>query len=373
MRSLTGEIHSPDGRRLPTLDSMATLPIEPFDPATASDAELTAVHALDRAVDQDGLPGDPPVPLEHALACYRRAWPTTVRRWWVARQGDEIVGRSACAYDDVPENRSHAAVEVAVHPAARRAGLGSALLGHAVESAREWSCSLVDIAARVGGPGEPFLRSVGAELRMIERRSRCLTAGIDRARLETWVLRARERAAGYSLVAWDGPCPDALIEDFATLKHVMNTAPKDALDHDDHRFNPERWRQVEDFLLARGYRWWTICARHDGSGELAGYTEIVLPSRWPSQAYQEDTGVWPKHRNRGLGRWLKAVMALRILDEQPAVERIETWNAGSNEAMLAINVAMGFAPVENWGDWQVPTEVVRTALARRATTRTGAA
>jgi mycothiol synthase len=352
---------------------MGTLRIEPLDPATASDAELAAVHALDEAVNQDALPGDPPVPLEHALAGYRRARPATLRRWWVGRLGDEIVGRAACAYEEVPENRTHAAVDVAVHPAARRAGLGTALLGHAIEAAREWDCSLLDLAARVGGPGEPFLRAVGAELRMVERRSRCLTASIDRARLETWVRRARERAASYSLVAWDGPCPDAFIEDFAALKHVMNTAPLEALELDDFRFTAARWREIEGALLVRDDQWWTVCARHDDSGELAGFTEIVFPSHWPSQAWQEDTGVWPKHRNRGLGRWLKAAMALRVLDERPAVERIETWNAGSNEAMLGINVAMGFAPVENWGDWQVPTDVARAALARRARTRTGAA
>jgi mycothiol synthase len=342
--------------------------IEPLDPATATDADLAAVHALDEAVDQVALPGDPPVPLGHALVCYRQAWPATVRRWWVARSGDEVVGRSASAYDDVPENRSHAAIEVAVHPAARRGGLGTDLLRPAVEAAREWDCSLLDIAARVGGPAEPFLRSLGAELRMVERRSRCLTAGLDRPVLEGWVGRAKERAAGYSLVVWDGPCPDALIEDFVALKHVMNTAPHEALDFDDHRFTAERWRQVEGFLLARDSQWSTICVRHDDSGELAGFTEMIFPTGWPSQAWQEDTGVWPKHRNRGLGRWLKAAMALRVLEERPAVERIETWNAGSNEAMLSINVAMGFAPVEYWGAWQVPTDVVRAELARRAAT-----
>jgi hypothetical protein len=90
-----------------------------------------------------------------------------------------------------------------------------------------------------------------------------------------------------------------------------------------------------------------------------------LPRTWTRIAWQGDTGVWPKHRERGLGRWLKAVNALRLLDEQPEVEFIDTWNAGSNEAMLAINVAMGFRPLENWGIWQAGTDVVAEALARR--------
>jgi hypothetical protein len=33
--------------------------------------------------------------------------------------------------------------------------------------------------------------------------------------------------------------------------------------------------------------------------------------------------------------------------------------------MLAINVAMGFEPLENWGDWQAGTAAVAEALSRR--------
>jgi hypothetical protein len=130
-------------------------------------------------------------------------------------------------------------------------------------------------------------------------------------------------------------------------------------------FTADHWRAIEATNDARGFETWQVCARHDDSGELAGYTELVLPRLWPGACWQEDTGVWPKHRQRGLGRWLKSVNALRLLDERPEVEFIDTWNAGSNEAMLGINVAMGFRPLENWGDWQASTDTVAEALQRR--------
>lgn len=338
-------------------------PLEILDPATAPDADLAAVHALDVAVERDALPGEPTTPLEQALSEYRRAPVYRHRRWWVVRDGGEVVGWAACAYDDVPDNRTHALVDVKVLPAWRRRGLGSILLGRAVEAARDWDCSILDFSARAGGPSGAFLRAVGAELRLVERRSVWRLDGADRALLEGWVRRAPERAAGYSLVGWDGRCPDELVAAFADLKAVMNTAPLDDLERDDDVFTPERWRAYEASLTEQGFEPWVLCARHDGSGELAGFTELVFPVRWPEMAWQEDTGVWPKHRNRGLGRWLKAAMALRVLDSRPAVRRIETWNAGSNEAMLGINVAMGFEPLENWGDWQAPVERVRERLA----------
>ncbi|HVW32024.1 MAG TPA: GNAT family N-acetyltransferase [Acidimicrobiia bacterium] len=347
---------------------MSLWPIEPIDPATAPEADLAGLHALAVALDVEALPGEPVAPLAHSVAAFRHRVPFQIRRDWVVRQGGargEIVAHGTCSYRDVPENRHHAEIELAVHPEVRGLGLGTALLARAVEAARRWRCTVLDFGARVGGPGEPFLRSVGAERRLVDRRSRCRTAEVDRAQLEGWVRRAGERAAGYSLVGWDGACPDDLLAPFVTLKSVMNTAPLEAFDWDDDRMTAEQWRAEEALHAARGVDVWQLCARHDESGELAGYTELAFPASWPAACWQEDTAVAPKHRDRGLGRWLKAVNALRLLDERPAVEFIETWNAGSNEAMLNINVAMGFRPLENWGYWQAGAGEVAEAVARR--------
>src|SRR5581483_1789148 len=277
-----------------TLDVMSFWPVQPFDPVTASAADVAGLHALDTALEREALPGEPVAPLAHTAARLRHALPFEVHRGWVVRQGGasgEIVARAAATYADVPENRHHADVWVGVHPAVRGLGIGSALLGRAVGEARRWGCTVLDFEARVGGPAEPFLRSVGAERRIIERRSRCRTAEIDRDRLEGWVRRAGERAAGYSLVAWDGRCPDEMVDAFVTLKGVMNTAPLEAFEWDEERLTVTRWREVEATLAARGCEMWQVAARHDDSGELAGYTELALLAHWPEMAWQEDTGV----------------------------------------------------------------------------------
>ncbi|HYH49654.1 MAG TPA: GNAT family N-acetyltransferase [Acidimicrobiia bacterium] len=347
---------------------MSLWPIEPLDRGTASEGDLAGLHALETALELEALPGEPVAPFGHTVAGFHHEPAFRVRSDWVVRQAStkgEIVAWGTVSYADVPENRTHANVGLAVHPEVRGLGLGTALLDRAVDAARRWGCTVLDIGARVGGPGEPFLRSIGAERRLIERRSRCRIPEIDRELLESWARRAGERAAGYSLVAWDGPCPEEMLPAFLALTRVMNTAPLEALDWEEEQLTAEQWRAIEVNHAARGVSTWTLCARHDGSGELAGYTELAFPATWPQAAWQENTGVWPKHRQRGLGRWLKAVNALRLLDERPDVEFIDTWNAGSNEAMLGINVAMGFRPLENWGDWQLSTDEAAAALERR--------
>lgn len=333
-----------------------------LDPATAPEADLLAVHDLIVALELEALPDVPVPPAAQALAEYRRAPSYRHRRWWVSCQGNEVVGWASATWNDLPENRNHCEIDVAVAASVRGRGLGSALFRAVLEAAQEWDATLLDAYARVGGPGEPFLRRMGAELRQIERRSACLTADLDRTMLEDWVRRAGERASSYSLVAWDDTCPEELLVPFCDLLAVMNTAPRDDLEWDDEHTRPEEWREREAAHVVQGWAQWMLCARHEGSGEFAGYTELVLPRLWPEMAYQGDTGVWPKHRGRGLGRWLKATMALRLLDELPGVERIETWNAGGNQPMLAINEAMGFAGLENWGAWQVDAARVRAAL-----------
>ncbi|HEU5450269.1 MAG TPA: GNAT family N-acetyltransferase, partial [Acidimicrobiia bacterium] len=155
---------------------MSFWPVEPIDPVTATERDLAGLHALEVVLELEALPGEPVAPLAHAMAEYRHERPLVVRKAWVVRQGGktgEIVAWAYVLYLDVPENRNHAHVWVAVHPEVRGLGLGSALMARVVDTARQWDCAVLDFEARVGGSGEPFLRSIGAERRLIERRSRC--------------------------------------------------------------------------------------------------------------------------------------------------------------------------------------------------------
>ena len=104
--------------------------------------------------------------------------------------------------------------------------------------------------------------------------------------------------------------------------------------------------------------------------KLAGYTQVV----WDPENYtvlsQEDTGVVPEHRNRGLGRWLKAAMAEKLLQDLPGAGFILTSNAASNDAMLGINREMGFKLYKTMTTWQIDTDSAADYLANRLTSST---
>lgn len=344
---------------------MSGIVIRELDLAAATDAALGEIYQLSAVLHAEALPDEPFRPLDLSLLEYRTALPEEVRRWWVAHRDGMLVGHGIATWDDLPDQREHAFLNASVHPLARRSGLGSELIRLGLDAADEWGVKTIDLWARVSGPSDAFLRFLGAELRSVTRRSVVRTADLDVKMLKGWIGRAGERASGYRLVGWDGPCPEEHLEAFVALNGVLDTAPRDEGDDGDFVLTPERLREHEAMWAEQGFERWTLCALHEDSGDLAGFTEMTFHVLRPDLANQEDTGVWPKHRERGLGRWLKATMALRLLEERPEVIRIDTTNAEGNQSMRDINEAMGFRPVENWGAWQAPLVRARRAVATR--------
>jgi RimJ/RimL family protein N-acetyltransferase len=142
----------------------------------------------------------------------------------------------------------------------------------------------------------------------------------------------------------------------------MNTAPRDELEIEDVTWTEEQLRQTEATLAQHQTERWTMYVRHVTTREIVGYTEVFWNARHPETLHQGDTGVAPPHRNRGLGRWLKAAMLEKLLRDRPQVKRIRTGNANSNAAMLGINQELGFKPYKSWTTWQVALDDVRVYL-----------
>lgn len=340
--------------------------IAELDVHSAAEADVRALYGVNVELARERLPADPPESYEEFVAhlhnppAYRREW------YYTARLGDEVVGYAQVYVDDVGDNEHLAYVEGGVLPEHRRQGAGAQLLAEVVDRAMATGRRLLMAEAPDGHEGaESFFRTYGGERRYVERRSRLLVAELDHSLMKEWLERASERASAYELLGWDGPCPEDLIEEFARVTHVMNTAPLEDLDFEDEVFTPERQRANEAQLGAVGSEWSTMVVRHRPSGELAGLTELTFPRHREWLAYQGNTGVDPLHRNKGLGRWLKAAMIEKVVAERPGLRCVDTWNADSNDAMLHINVAMGFVPLIYMGGWQVPVEVAGAKLKER--------
>ena len=72
----------------------------------------------------------------------------------------------------------------------------------------------------------------------------------------------------------------------------------------------------------------------------------------PAYAEQEDTAVARGHRGHRLGLLLKAEMCRWLLEAEPEVQHIDTWNAESNTHMRAVNRRLGYQVIGRSVEYQ---------------------
>ena len=328
--------------------------IEPFAWAgELAPADLAANNRIHNAAWAEWLPGERPVPDQGLADMDRFSAPPERMDKRLARGPDgTVVGFAFCYWRE--GEPGGCTLRVFVDPAHRRRGVGRALGAELLEAARGAGRTSFNVEVAPGSPAEAAVERVGGFTPdLIVELNRTDVRSISRDLLEGWRV-AGEGAAGYSLVAYDDRCPtDELARDFIAARAVMNDAPRPE-GHGESNFSVEELRAVEEASAAAHQAWWNVGVRHDASGELIGLTELYLPENRPWMAFQGDTGVRPDHRGHGLGAWMKAINHLRLADERPDVEWVQTWNAESNEPMLRINRALGFAPVQRFQNWYRP-------------------
>lgn len=319
-----------------------------------------AQHAHNEAVPEDGhIPEDE---LWYEVPNVNAGQPKHYWGVWNDAR-TELLATLCVSWEDYGDNPELSWIEIHVMPDARRQKIGAHLAKVGVEFTKANGRTLpgFDANSRCDA-GWAFLKRIGAEHKLTGRFSMLKFADVDRPLLEGWVARAAERASDYELVRWDGPCPDEYVDAFVAEQSVMNTAPTENLELEDEVFSVERLRDRENMQAFRRIDQRTLVARHIPTGEFVAHSDVWLPQRWPTKAYQNDTGVHPAHREKGLGRWVKAQMLLNLMDERPHIDNISTWNAGSNAAMLGINYAMGFKTVTEFGEHQVRADVALANL-----------
>ena len=325
--------------------------IHEIDTRTASEAELLELHELYHSVDSEYLPDDPPEPFERRRLDWQTITSDEDAPRWVLREDSEAVG-AAVAWVNLEQNLDNGFARVHVVPEARGKGYARQLAESALTYLENQGRKRVDTHAKLGAPSEGFAERLGLKKVLQDRRSRLKLEDLDIGLMDEWMDKARERASDYELLFLKAPYPDELVQKYCDLHAVMNTAPRDDYEMEDWVLTPKMWREMEEAVDARATDLSTYIAVHAPSGDFAGYTTIQTDRLRPDQAWQWDTGVDPAHRNKGLGRWLKAALIKRVIEDYPEVERVDTWNAGSNEPMLAINVAMGFKGILETGTWQ---------------------
>ena len=332
--------------------------------APMSDTGLTrACHAMYLA----GAPADDPdgpVMSERSFTAWLAlGWLEDRPEAWLAR--DEA-GRPRGWYSagfPQRENRRRAYLTLLVSPEFRRQGAGTRLLAHAAARAAQQGRTVLVTQARDGSAAEAFFRAAGGQPGITEVRRVQRVTAIGDGQLSELRATAQPAAAGYSLDRWQGTIPGDQLAGVAAVNDAMADAPRDD-DEESLRWDADRVRADLARVAAAGNRLYTVAVRHDGSGQLAGLTQIAVDPADPGWAYQEITAVAGQHRGHRLGLLLKVAMLEWLRREEPQLHTIITGNGDTNKHMIAINEALGYEVLDRWRSWQL--DVSRLAAAPAA-------
>ncbi len=299
--------------------------IERIDPA--GDDLVRAYHIV-RACHDAAAPADPMATEAEWLGTMRQPPSFLRRRHWLA--GD-VGYAELILFDD----SATAYVEICVAPGARRHGLGQALLDTVTAQARAAACPTA-MGRHADADGARFADRLGAR-----------TGNRLRGALLTMPPRVLPRAVdGYRVRSWTGPAPDDLLASYADARNAINDAPDD-VDAPDERWTPERVREAERSMAARG-RQIRVTVALDSLDGVAAYTELRVSPDSGAVARTEDTAVVAAHRRRGLASWVKAESLRLLATDRPDVTRVTTTNDATNVPMIAVNTAQGFAETVVW-------------------------
>ncbi|HLT69606.1 MAG TPA: GNAT family N-acetyltransferase [Acidimicrobiales bacterium] len=342
----------------PTSTRMLIRPVD--DPASPDVDGLLAVR---RRHDAEVWPDDPPIPRSELAAELFSPTPHHAARSWLATVGGEPVGAAFLRRELDGVNDGTARLEVLVVPTHRRLGVGRQLAAAALDEGDGRPTRSI-VAWPMDEAGAAFCAALGLTARQQDVCSRLRIADLDPAQQRAWIDEAPARAAGYRLVGWVGEVPDEWLEPLARAFDAMADAPMDDVEWQIPPIDGARMRAGIRGWDAQGYDVvHTLAVAPDGSP--AGATALAVSRLRPAIGRQGDTGVLRGHRGLGLGRWLKAENLRRALAHQPAMAVVETFNAGSNPHMLAINRDMGFRPVRTFETWQADVDDVMAALRGR--------
>jgi GNAT superfamily N-acetyltransferase len=325
--------------------------IERFDPRDDT-ASLRACFEMTEAAWAVDQPNAPAWPFRSFAGKWSDGFDSCPQQAWL---GYDDSGEPAGGYLlQLPdkENLDRAACTLIVAMARRRAGVGTTLLTHCAEQARQAGRTWLQSRVRDGSPGAAFAAAAGASPGMADvNRVLSIDACLP-ARLASLRTSAEPHRSGYTLLSWVGPTPDEHLDQVVRMNNAMADAPRDP-GVEANIWDGERIRQSEQTSAEHGLLYRTVVARHDESGDLAALTEICTDEGTPDWGFQMMTVVLPDHRGHRLGLLVKVAMLDQLASQAPEVRRIVTDNAGSNQHMIAINDQLGFEASDTYRSWEL--------------------
>lgn len=294
----------------------------------------------------------------------------TARRQWRILLDGRTIGVAILNVSD--DDRTTAVSAISVLREAQGRGIGRAVAAHLERLARGEGLRTVQVWTEHLPSDEPalvpptgfgsvpqdhtsrFLLAQGWTLEQVDRVSELRWSTRAQVRgLEAQRAQAQTAAAGYRVVQWLLPTPEARLDGYAWMKSRMSTdAPDAGMGSPEESWDADRVREQDERWIAMGHTVQVTAAEHIATGELCAYNELSLKGAEDSVTQQNDTLVLAEHRGHRLGLLVKTAGLLSWHERYPRSRRVVTYNAEENRPMLSINEQIGFVPIGYGGAWK---------------------
>jgi mycothiol synthase len=284
------------------------------------------VRIAARTVDR---PGEPAASPERIIESLREASPdfSEIIRLVALRDGGVAGIVSAGLREKL------ATGSITVHPRYRGQGIGTALLEALLPELRARGREALEERVALGSAGEHWALARGFQVTASRVVQQLTVADVDPG---SWELTP---PAGYQVERWIGETPEHLLVSLAATRRAIHDAPDP-----DHapKWTPELVRAEEAQDRAAGVERRVAVAVEEATGRVVAFTNVRLYPEDVEHTYWHDTVVAPRHRGRGLARFVKAHLLPWLLADRPELERVETGTASANAPMIRTNEALGF-------------------------------
>ena len=225
-------------------------------------------------------------------------------------------------------------------PEYRRKGIGTKALSKVCEFAKDNQKQIL-IANSSEDDGKAFLKTIGAHVAQSGVENRLDLEKVNWKMVSEWAEAGPKRSPGTELKLVS-TIPEEIIEKYSKVyTETMNQQPMGDLEIDDIIHTPELLREMQK-------RWTSLGRKHltymtiEPNGDISGLTEVLYRPEKENMIEQLLTGVQENYRGKGLGKWLKAQMLLKVKEEFPQITIVSTGNATTNAPMISINDRLGF-------------------------------
>ncbi|WP_256843062.1 GNAT family N-acetyltransferase [Ornithinimicrobium cryptoxanthini] len=310
--------------------------VTPDDTAT-----VDQLVGLSEAIVKVDCPWEHPFTRTRLTGMLRYGWDGEPPEQYAGVLEGHVIG-SARLWTSDYDNLDLAWFDLGVHPDHRRRGHGTALLAAVTERARELGRSSTGIGGWESAATRGFAEGAGFTFGQEEVARRLDVDDVPDGFAELVDRARRDHAGAYEFLTMSGPVPQELLAQMTDLQAAINDAPWDDIDMEPEVFPIERLLGYEQAQAASGRRLHRVIARHSATGELVGHTIVAVSGERPDYGDQQDTTVVREHRGHRLGIVLKGLMLDYLRRVEPQCRSFDTWNAASNDHMIAVNEAMGF-------------------------------